>query len=293
MPGKDTPKLGSERLCARCATVFFTVATNHRYCTTDCSRAARREYLAAYMRAQRQGNSIATRPHRNRVEVTCETCNTAVSRYASHAARGGRPFCSQACYNVAQIKTGPKPTGTCIVCGNTFEAEQYLIDKGRQFCGRACTGRYRSDHNALDRLHHKTVRLSNGCLVRTVRLMPSGYSGISWRGKHVGAHVLAYMLANGVETIDKGIDVTHNCPGGDNKACIEPSHLTLKTHAKNIQDASQRGSIPRKLDPDKVRAMRLEWSEGGLTMKALAAKYGVTDMAARSAILRETWAWVE
>src|SRR5262245_35045500 len=41
-----------------------------------------------------------------------------------------------------------------------------------------------------------------------------GYGRISWLGKTYPAHHLAWILVNG--PIPEGLNVCHNCPGGDN-----------------------------------------------------------------------------
>lgn len=282
----------TERQCAHCSASFTLAFRNQKYCGPACSKAVRRTKMALYQRAYRgspMDAPLVTRPYRNRITITCLVCGTERSKPASHV-RTERQFCGTVCANKASVVE--KPTSTCIVCGKTFSAEGYQLARGRNVCGRACRGRLQSDGNTLERLHNKAVRLPNGCLVRTQRLMPSGYSNISWRGKSLGAHVLAYLLANGEESIPKGWDVCHTCPGGDNKACIEPTHLSIKTHAQNIQDASQRGSMPSKLNPDIVREIRRLYATGEHTLAVLAEMFSVSDMTIYSVANRRTWAWV-
>src|SRR6185369_7218363 len=55
------------------------------------------------------------------------------------------------------------------------------------------------------------------------------------------AHRLAWEWANG--PIPKGMDLCHNCPGGDNPRCVNPAHLFLGTRSENMRDAATKGQI--------------------------------------------------
>ena len=64
----------------------------------------------------------------------------------------------------------------------------------------------------------------------------SGYGFIFGVG---GAHRAAWKLLRG--EIPDGMEVLHNCPGGDNPACVNPAHLWLGTHADNMRDMKEKG----------------------------------------------------
>ena len=68
-----------------------------------------------------------------------------------------------------------------------------------------------------------------------------GYGWIPKGGVHMYAHRLSYALHYG--SIPTGLQVLHNCPGGDNPACCSPSHLWAGTIAENIQDAAAKGRM--------------------------------------------------
>jgi hypothetical protein len=80
---------------------------------------------------------------------------------------------------------------------------------------------------------------SGDCWIWTGKRVGIGYGSVSWHGKDWRAHRLAYMLTFG--PIPDGLQVCHNCPGGDNPACCRPAHLFLGTQAQNIADKTAKG----------------------------------------------------
>jgi hypothetical protein len=57
--------------------------------------------------------------------------------------------------------------------------------------------------------------------------------------RDVQAHRLSWELHRG--PIPEGMKVLHNCPGGDNPACVNPDHLWLGTQAQNVLDCEAKG----------------------------------------------------
>lgn len=53
------------------------------------------------------------------------------------------------------------------------------------------------------------------------------------------AHRVSWMIANG--EIPGRARVLHNCPDGDNPACVNPDHLFLGTQGDNMVDKAQKG----------------------------------------------------
>lgn len=96
-----------------------------------------------------------------------------------------------------------------------------------------------------------------------------------YHGNHIYAHRLAYLLFNG--PIPDGLLVRHTCDVG---YCVRPSHLLVGTQKDNLQDAVDRGRLPkyrahRKLSPEQVieiRHLRMR----GLPLAVIATQFGVT-----------------
>jgi len=86
----------------------------------------------------------------------------------------------------------------------------------------------------------------NGCWLWIGRRQPSGYGWFILPGINNGrlTHRVAWTLVNGPIPNDSsyhGICVYHNCPGGDRRDCVNPSHMFLGTHADNMRDMDKKG----------------------------------------------------
>lgn len=122
---------------------------------------------------------------------------------------------------------------------------------------------------------------------------PRAKDGRSGR-KMVFAHRLSWEMANG--QIPEGLDVLHDCPGGDNPSCVNPAHLKVGTHGDNMADASFKGQIPRgenrptaKLTDGLVLLIRERYAAGGITQKELAGEYLVSISQINSVVNRRAW----
>lgn len=81
--------------------------------------------------------------------------------------------------------------------------------------------------------------------------LSGGYGHFWMDGRVTRAHRAAWILAHG--PIPEGMEVCHNCPGGDNPSCVNPAHLFLGTHADNMADCAAKGRADR---TRKVRGTR-------------------------------------
>ena len=124
-----------------------------------------------------------------------------------------------------------------------------------------------------------------------------GYGKISVNNRRVGTHRLAWEITYG--PIPGGLDVLHNCPGGDNPACCNPAHLWLGTQADNQRDmvAKGRHRAPRgerhrnaKLTEAQVLETRRLYAGGGFTMTALASRFGVHQTTVSLILAGRRWA---
>ena len=103
----------------------------------------------------------------------------------------------------------------------------------------------------------------------------TNYTAVRYNGKYVGAHRLSYMLAHGIDDMERNMFVCHTC---DNPPCANPHHLRIGNAKSNSDEAVARDrKIPgaRILTDKQVDAIRYEYLTGELQI-ALAVKYGVS-----------------
>lgn len=69
-------------------------------------------------------------------------------------------------------------------------------------------------------------------------------------GKLRLVHRLVYALTKG--PIPDGMQVLHNCPGGDNPSCCCPEHLWLGTQQDNMRDMAAKGRNIMQTHPERA-----------------------------------------
>lgn len=100
--------------------------------------------------------------------------------------------------------------------------------------------------------------------------------------------------------IPDGLHVLHDCPGGDNKACVNPAHLWLGTHHENILDASRKGLLVNHgwRDPMDVPTRKLDWGivaeiraarSNGAKLKEIASQFNISMSCAYAVCTFKTW----
>lgn len=145
----------------------------------------------------------------------------------------------------------------------------------------------------LEMLKAKTVENAHGCWFWTGSFFRTGYGRVNHNGVVRNASAVAYELKYGPPPAGK--EVCHDCPGGDNRACINPTHMFAGTRLDNVRDASRKGRMRHgiahrdaKLDDGAVREMRRRKANGD-SYRQLSREFGVNTEVARRAVLGVTW----
>jgi hypothetical protein len=142
----------------------------------------------------------------------------------------------------------------------------------------------------------------NSCWLWTAYRNEDGYGKIGWNGHAQSAHRISYLLTYG--EIPDGLQVLHNCPEGDNPACVNPRHLWLGTHQDNMDDMARKGrrkstSQPgekhgrHKLTEQQVLEIRQRYALGGISQRALGELYGVAQWTVGLIVNHKHWRHVK
>jgi predicted nucleic acid-binding Zn ribbon protein len=149
--------------------------------------------------------------------------------------RRGRMFCSRAC--AQRNKSGRLSfTRTCPVCHSPFRR---AVSQDGPTCSRECFNSFRK--KPPEERFWSQVKKSKGCWLWGGAVTGSGYGLIHMGGSKANgdittrsAHRFSWELHIG--PIPDGMEVLHDCPGGDNPLCVNPGHLWLGTGADNMAD---------------------------------------------------------
>lgn len=148
-------------------------------------------------------------------------------------------------------------------------------------------------------------RLGEGdCWPWKMYCFPFGYGAFKFARRSVVAHRVAWVLKMGSVGNEC---VLHRC---DNPRCCNPSHLFLGSKSDNSADMVGKGRHARgdrhavrknpslvtgernpraKMSIGDVQEMRVAYAFGGVTMKQLAAKFGVSPAQAHRIISGRQW----
>lgn len=113
--------------------------------------------------------------------------------------------------------------------------------------------------------------------------------GVPWR-----AHRLAWLYTNG--RLPRGLDVCHRC---DNPPCCNPAHLFLGDQAANNADCRAKGRArwltgeacpSARLTAAEVQTIRSRYAAGGVSQRAIAAEFGISQASVSMIVTRQRWA---
>lgn len=150
----------------------------------------------------------------------------------------------------------------------------------------------------LSRFKSRSDESPSGCLMWTGNLDYKGYGAISFNGKMLKAHRVAFFIEHGRWPKPCAL---HTC---DTPACIRPSHIFEGTPAENSADMVRKGRVniePRtigtanpssKVTPQAVRAIRALYSIG-LPTKSISAKFGISTSQVRNIGSRRHWSHIK
>lgn len=188
-------------------------------------------------------------------------------------------------------------TVVCASCQQEFLVHPYRRDSAR-FCSRSCTGKSPKPSRRQDPVTRfwAKVQKTASCWLWTGSIGTKGHGLFRPGSGLTGAHRFSWELHHG--PVPAGQNVLHNCPGGDNPACVNPAHLWLGTLSENNTDRHQKGRDNPAVGKGHYRAafteadieaIRRRYAAGGVLQSQLAAEYGVNKHTIHCIIRRKTW----
>lgn len=149
------------------------------------------------------------------------------------------------------------------------------------------------------------IQVTDTCWVwkgPTISRKGEEYGMFFFENKKVKAHRFAFILKD--DEIPEGCLVRHAC---DNPSCVNPDHLMLGTDRDNIADKVARNRQSKgvshlqkvkqgknskvKLTEALVVSMRERYAYENVSIKSLAAEYGLSMCAAGYVLSGKTWTW--
>ena len=193
-------------------------------------------------------------------------------------------------------------TKSCIVCNQVFTVDR---ERGQRFCSPQCRGKAlvariitSARIKPLAECFWEKVQKDESCWLWTGGTNACGYGTIGVKGRCQLAHRVSWELHNG--PVPDGMCVLHNCPGGDNPACVNPAHLWLGTHHENMLDRGAKGrdggplrrgelNANAKLTAEDVLEIREQFARGIKDYKGTAERYRVSPGLIYAVVQRRAW----
>jgi hypothetical protein len=131
-------------------------------------------------------------------------------------------------------KISTKVLCKCNHCGKEFYEWLRGVKRGRgKHCSQTCASADKK-HGPKD--FWNRVNKTGSCWIFTGDNGRYGHGRLKIGGRRIGAHRYSWELLHG--PVPNGLCVLHNCPGGDNAACVNPAHLWLGTRGDNNRDTA-------------------------------------------------------
>lgn len=143
--------------------------------------------------------------------------------------------------------------------------------------------------------YSKTKITESACVEWQGCKSKTGYGKVKIQGRLMDSHVAAWRIAHSGDSVPVGLVVMHSC---DNRACVNPFHLSLGTQSENMKDCSKRCRMntvkgadhqSSVLTDEVVRQMRSLWDAGKLSQRKIAQMFNVGYSVARAALERRSW----
>lgn len=202
----------------------------------------------------------------------------------------------------------------CPVCQVVFTPSASNVARGWGICCSAeCRNRYKEiqkKENIVETFWAKVNKtescwLWTGSLITNSKGMCYGefklgklLGGDKGSRARVRAHRFSWELVHG--PVPEEMCVLHNCPGGDNPLCVNPTHLFLGTRTENMLDMHAKGryvegphpfgeDLPQsKLNEEKVHKIDKLTAEGWTTYQ-IGDLLGVSNVCINNVVRRKTW----
>jgi hypothetical protein len=159
------------------------------------------------------------------------------------------------------------------------------------------------DEKTLKRFWTKVnVKGSDECWPWLAAVGPDGYGRFSIggrKGRMYYAPRVSWAIHNGSIPLGSGHHGTCVCHSCDNRLCVNPRPLFLGSQGENLADAGRKGHMARntrgernghsKLTDGDVLAIRLLFSSGDTTQRALAERFGISRRNINDIIHRKRW----